>query len=216
MPNPPEPGALRDAILVHGLWMRGLVMRPLAARLTRAGLRCHLFDYTGRERPLAANAERLVHLARRIGPAHFVGHSLGGLVVLDALTREPGLPVGRVALLGTPARGCLAARRLARFGFGRWLLGESEALWREGRAARWTRREPLGVIAGSVPIGIGRAFTQLPCVNDGVVCVEETRIDGMAACSVLPVSHSGMLLSARVAESLRVFLELGSFPPHAH
>ncbi|HXZ92273.1 MAG TPA: alpha/beta fold hydrolase [Burkholderiales bacterium] len=216
MPNPPEPGALRDAILVHGLWMRGLVMGPLAARLTRAGFRCHLFDYTGRARPLAANAERLAHLARQVGAAHFVGHSLGGLVVLDALAREPSLPVGRVALLGTPARGCFAARRLAHFGLGRWLLGESEALWREGRTARWTRPEPLGVIAGTVPIGMGRVFAQLPCVNDGVVCVDETRIDGMAACSVLPVSHSGMLLSARVAESLRAFLELGSFPPHAH
>ncbi|HXZ52566.1 MAG TPA: alpha/beta fold hydrolase [Burkholderiales bacterium] len=210
-----EPGVLRDAILVHGLWMRGLVMRPLAARLARAGVRCHLLDYTGRERPLAANAERLAHLARQVGPAHFVGHSLGGLVVLDALTREPSLPVGRVALLGTPARGCLAARRLARFGFGRWLLGESEALWREGRTAHWKRPEQLGVIAGTVPIGMGRVFAQLPCVNDGVVCVEETRIDGMTACSVLPVSHSGMLLSARVAESLFAFLKRGSFPQHA-
>jgi pimeloyl-ACP methyl ester carboxylesterase len=215
VPSPSKPGALRDAILVHGLWMRGLVMRPLAARMARAGLRCHLFDYTGRERPLAVNAERLAHLARQVGAAHFVGHSLGGLVVLDALAREPSLVVGRVALLGTPARGCFSARRLARFGFGRWLLGESEALWREGRTARWTRPEPLGVIAGTVPVGMGRVFAQLPCVNDGVVCVEETRIDGMAACSVLPVSHSGMLLSARVAESLCAFLELGRFPPHA-
>ena len=208
--------APREAILVHGLWMPGLVMTPLAARLARAGYRCHLFDYTGRERPLAANAERLAHLARRVGRAHFVGHSLGGLVVLAALNAEPALAVERVALLGTPARGCLAARRLARFGFGRWMLGESEALWREGRAAHWTRREQLGVIAGTVPIGLGRTFGRLPCINDGVVCVEEAHIEGMAALTTLPVSHSGMLLSARVALSLQAFLETGSFLPHAH
>jgi pimeloyl-ACP methyl ester carboxylesterase len=192
-----------------------MVMTPLAARLARAGYRCHLYDYAGRERPLAANAERLVQFARQVGPAHFVGHSLGGLVVLEALNSDPGLAVERVALLGTPARGCLAGRRLAKFGFGRWMLGESEALWREGRAALWRRPEQLGVIAGTVPIGLGRSFGRLPGPNDGVVCVGETHIDGMAAFAALPVCHSGMLLSARLALNVRAFLETGSFPPHA-
>jgi len=215
VPRRAESGAPRVAILVHGLWMPGMVMTPLAARLTRAGYRCHLYDYAGREQPLAANAERLVHFARQVGAAHFVGHSLGGLVVLEALNSDPTLAVERVALLGTPARGCLAARRLARHGFGRWMLGESEALWREGRAARWNRREQLGVIAGTFPFGLGRTFGRLPGANDGVVGIEEARIDGMAAFTALPVSHSGMLLSTRVALSLRAFLETGSFPTHA-
>jgi pimeloyl-ACP methyl ester carboxylesterase len=192
-----------------------MVMTPLAARLARAGYRCHLYDYAGRERPLGANAERLAQFARNLGPAHFVGHSLGGLVVLEALNSDPGLAVVRVALLGAPARGCFAARRLAKYGFGRWLLGESEALWREGRTARWTRPEQLGVIAGTFPFGLGRSLGHLPGANDGVVCVDETQIDGMTAFTALPVSHSAMLLSARVALNLRTFLETGSFPPHA-
>ena len=94
-------------------------------------------------------------------------------------------------------------------------LGESEALWREGRAARWTRQEPLGLIAGSFPFGLGRTFGRLPGANDGVVCVNETRIDGATAFTVLPVSHSGMLLSARVALNLCDFLETGRFSAHA-
>ena len=207
---------MKSVVLVHGLWMPGLAMSPLAARLARAGYRCHLFDYAGRDRPLAANAERLVQFARRIGPAHFVGHSLGGLVVMEALHSDLSLGVGRVALLGTPARGCLAGRRLARYGFGRWMLGESETLWREGRTSRWTRPEPLGVIAGNFPLGLGRSFGRLPGANDGAVCVDETVIEGAAAFTVLPVSHSGMLLSARVARALQQFLETGRFAPHAH
>ena len=202
---------MKSAVLVHGLWMPDLAMSPLAARLSRAGYHCHLFDYAGRDRPLAANAERLAHFARRIGPAHFVGHSLGGLVVMEALNSDLGLAVGRVALLGTPARGCFAGRRLASYGFGRWMLGESEALWREGRASRGTRPEPLGVLAGNFPLGLGRSFGRLPGANDGVVCVDETAIDGAAACTVLPVSHSGMLLSARVAVQVEAFLRLGRF-----
>src|SRR5580765_2706436 len=143
-------------ILAHGLWVPGLVMQPLAARLARAGFRCHNFSYLGARRPLEVHADRLARLADDIGPAHFVGHSLGGLVILEALQRRPRTAAGRVVLLGTPARGCYAGRRIARYPAGRWFLGESEDLWREGCAARWTRPEALGVIAGSLPFGLGR------------------------------------------------------------
>ncbi len=200
---------VRDAVLVHGLWVPALVMTPLAARLQSAGLRSHLFGYAGRERPLEAHGERLARFARGIGPAHFVGHSLGGLVVLETLLRHPATAAGNVVLLGTPVLGNLAGRRLARLGWGRWFLGASEPLWREGRAARWTRPEPLGVVAGTLPVGLGRLFGALPGPNDGVVRLEETAIEGMRQRMVLPVGHSAMLLSARVAA------QVGSFLAHA-
>ncbi len=206
---------IEDVILVHGLWVPGLVMRPLAARLARRGFRCHLFGYAGRGRPLEAGAERLARLARAIGPANFVAHSLGGLVVLEALGADAGLEVGKVVLLGTPAGGCRAGRRLARHGLGRWMLGESLALWREGRIARWMRAEPLGVIAGCLPLGLGRALGRLPGVNDVVVCLDETAVEGMRERLVLPVGHSAMLVSRRVADAVAVFLSDAKFPSRA-
>ena len=206
---------MRDVILVHGLWVPGVVMQPLAARLERAGFRCHTFSYMGAGRPLEVHAERLARLANEIGPAHFVGHSLGGLVVMEALQRHAQVAVGCVVLLGTPARGCFAGRRIARYPAGRWFLGESEALWREGRAAHWRRKEALGIVAGSVSLGLGRLFGALPGVNDGVVSLEETEVEGMADRVVLPIGHSAMLISARVAAQVSGFLAHGKFalPP---
>jgi pimeloyl-ACP methyl ester carboxylesterase len=206
---------MRDVILAHGLWVPGLVMQPLAARLARAGFRCHNFSYMGAGGPLAAHAERLARFAEGIGPAHFVGHSLGGLVILDALQRDARVAAGRVVLLGTPVNGCQAGRRLAGYPGGRWLLGESEELWREGRCARWSRPEALGVVAGTLPLGLGRLFGALPGVNDGVVRLEETEVQGMAERVALPVGHSAMLISARVAHNVAAFLDQGKFsaPP---
>ena len=211
---------MRDVILAHGLWVPGVVMQPLAARLERAGFRCRTFSYMGSKRPLAVHAERLARMAHEAGPAHFIGHSLGGLVVLAALNGHPEVEVGRVVLLGTPASGCHAGRRLARYRLGRWFLGQSGELWRErhpagreGRAARWTRPEALGVLAGSLPFGLGRILGALPGVNDGVVSLEETAVEGMAERAVLPVGHSQMLISARVAEHAAQFLSHGHFPP---
>jgi pimeloyl-ACP methyl ester carboxylesterase len=211
---------MREVILAHGLWVPGLVMQPLAARLEGAGFRCHHFSYMGAARPLAVHAERLARMAREVaekyGPAHFIGHSLGGLVTLEALGARPEVAAGRVVLMGAPARGCYAGRRLARHSAGRWFLGQSEELWREGRAANWTRPEALGVIAGSLPLGLGRLFGPLPGVNDGVVSLEETAVDGMTERVVLPVGHSAMLVSAKVAAQVSAFLSHGKFAAHSH
>jgi len=203
--------AVRDAILVHGLWVPAAVMTPLAARLTAAGFRCHLFSYFGRARQVHAHAERLARFAREIGPAHFVGHSLGGLVILEALQGHADVQAGRVVLLGTPVRGNFAGRRLGQHGWGRWFLGSTRALWSEGRAARWTRPEPLGVLAGTLPVGLGRLFGALPGPNDGVVRLEETEVEGMRDRVVLRVGHSAMLLSARVAAQVAAFLRDARF-----
>lgn len=212
---------MKDVILAHGLWVPGVVMRPLADRLERGGFRCHTFSYMGAFRPLQAHAERLARLAREIGPAHFVGHSLGGLVVMETLARHPELAVGRVVLLGAPAGGSYAGRRVARYRLGRWLFGHSAEQWRErfhetGRAARWTRPEALGIVAGSVPLGLGRVFGRLPGVNDGAVCLEETTVEGMAGRVVLPVGHSAMLISVKVAAQVAAFLSNGEFNSNPH
>ena len=60
-------------------------------------------------------------------------------------------------LLGAPVRGCFAGRRFGRARFGRWMLGASALLWDE-HPAQWRRPEPLGVIAGTVPFGLGRVI----------------------------------------------------------
>jgi pimeloyl-ACP methyl ester carboxylesterase len=201
-------------VLAHGLWMPGLVMSPLAAGIARAGFRTHVFDYASRKRPLEAHAERLLRFVEdRVAraPAHFVAHSLGGLVVLEALRRAPLLEVASVLLLGAPVNGCVAGRRLARYGWGRWMLGATEPLWMEGRVGPWERAAPLAVIAGSRPIGLARALGRLPGVNDGVVTLEEATLAGMSAQLVMPVGHSEMLFSGRVAHQAIAFLRDGKF-----
>jgi pimeloyl-ACP methyl ester carboxylesterase len=208
-------GLIRDAVLVHGVWVPGLVMMPLAARLARQGIRCHRFEYRGRARPLAANADELARFAQAIGPAHFVGHSLGGLVILYALNGYPQVAVGNVVLLGTPACGSFSGRRLGQHGIGRWMLGETRPLWQDGDAMRWKRQERLGVIAGTLPLGLGRALGALPGPNDGVVCVGETVVEGMSEQITLPVAHSAMLVSARVASQTAAFLRDGRFRDEA-
>jgi pimeloyl-ACP methyl ester carboxylesterase len=180
----------------------------IAARLRRAGYATRCFGYRGRE-PFAANIERLARMVDG-RPAHFVGHSTGGVLIFDFLRQAPALACGRVLLLGAPVRGCLAGRRLGVAAIGRWMLGASLARWSECDA-EWRRPEPLGVIAGTLPMGLGRALGRLPGENDGVVRVDETRIDGMADHVQVRAAHSMLPVSSHVASLARRFLGTGRF-----
>jgi pimeloyl-ACP methyl ester carboxylesterase len=201
----PEP-----VVLVHGLWMPAAAMTVLAARLSRAGYAPRRFAYAGR-RSLEDNVERLARFARTLpAPAHFIGHSLGGVLVLETLNRHRGLPARSALLLGAPASGCLAGRRLGRVRMGRWMMGACGTLW-ESRRAVWTRPEPLGVIAGTLPLGLGRILGRLPERNDGVVCLSETEVAGMTDRTLVATGHSTLIFSARVAALAGRFLAVGRF-----
>lgn len=206
----------RDAepvVLVHGLWMRAPVYALLGRRLHGCGFAPASFSYASVRSTLEEAAQRLAHFvrdrfSRRI---HFVGHSLGGLVVLELLAREPALEVGRVVLLGAPCSGSLAVEQLARSRAGRVLLGRSLPQWRVERAVAAVQRSEIGAIAGTSRFGMASLLVRLPAPNDGAVTVQETLLPGLRDHLVLPVTHSGMVVSARVARQVCAFLTQGRF-----
>ncbi len=208
------PSTARDVVLVPGLWMPAMVMGLLAWHLARAGYRPRIFSYSGRD-PLERNVERLAAFVRGNADgraAHFVGHSLGGVVALETLERHGELAVASAVLLGAPVAGSVAGRHLGRGAFGRWLLGASAPLWKAERAARWTRDAPLGLIAGTRPLGMGALLLgAAPEPNDGVVTVAETAIEGARERVLVPVSHSGLVVSRRVARLVERFVAHGRF-----
>jgi pimeloyl-ACP methyl ester carboxylesterase len=201
---------VREAVLVSGLWVPSAAMAFLASRLRRCGLAPRIFAYYGRL-PLEANIGRLARFVAEGGEApHFVGHSLGGVLVFDMLSERRDIAAGRVVLLGAPVRGSLAGRRLGRVALGRWLMGGSAERWEE-RDAAWPRAEPLGVIAGMLPFGLGRLLGRLPGEHDGVVRVEETTVAGMAERALVRQGHSMLAFSPEVVRRVQRFLLEGRF-----
>jgi pimeloyl-ACP methyl ester carboxylesterase len=196
-------------VLVPGLWMPAAAMALLAARLHLRGYAVHVFPYSGRK-PFEANLERLARHAREGAPAHFIGHSLGGVLIFDMLTRHEDIAARSVLLLGSPVRGSHTGRRLGSGGLGRWMMGACTPRWSE-RPARWQRKAPLGVIAGTLPLGLGIALGRPPGMSDGVVCVPETQVEGAAAQALVAVGHSALIVSGRVAKLIERFLAGGRF-----
>jgi hypothetical protein len=126
------------------------------------------------------------------------------------LNAHPQLAAASVVLLGAPVRGCLAGRRLGAARIGRWMMGACGTLWGE-REARWQRAAPLGVVAGTLPLGLGRVLGGLPDVNDGVVRVEETTVTGMTERALVRQGHSMLIVSGSVGALVERFFASGRF-----
>lgn len=198
-----ESFVLRRLLAAHGWALRVFPYSSLAEPMQRVAGRC------------ARHAAQLA--ARTQLPVHLLGHSLGGLVIYRAF--ETGLldaqqfnaDTCRVVFMGSPVCGSQCARVLAGSPAAR-LLGTAGARdLQQGLPAQWPFAARLGIIAGNAPYGLGRLLTRLDGPNDGAVAVSETRIEGAADQCVLPVSHTGMLLSAQVARQVDAFLGQGRF-----
>jgi len=193
--------------------MPALVMGLLARRLRLCGYRTAVFGYHSLTQTLENNAAQLAGFIREQGDTtvHLVGHSLGGLVILQALQTNPGLVKGRSVLLGSPVQGSVVARRLYRHRGVRWMLGRGAAGGLLKGAAPWLAQLPLGVIAGNRPVGIGQLIGGLAGDNDGTVTVAETRLENATASVQVHATHTGLMFSREVAAEVCSFLREGHF-----
>lgn len=203
----------QGVVLVHGYGMTGLVMTPLGLRLARCGFATRAFSYQDVRAPLAENAARLSRFLAALpwSAPHLVGHSLGGLLILQMLADRGAPEAGRIVLLGAPCQGSFAARWLYAHGATSWIVGKSVRSGILEQRPVWAGDRELGIIAGTRSLGLGRLIPGLPYPNDGLVTVEETRLAGATDWIALNVSHTEMLVSTPVAHQVCAFLRDGKF-----
>jgi len=193
--------------------MNPLVMAYLAHALRREGFAAQSLGYRTISDPLEAHLSRLANRVARLDAArvHLVGHSLGGVIVMRYLQRGADRRVQRAVLIGTPISGCRAAADFAGRAGGELMMGRSLAVWREPVDVSVDSRFEIGAIAGTRALGLGRMVTRLPEPNDGVVCLDETKFPALRDHVALPLGHSLMLMSSRVARHTAAFLKTGAF-----
>ncbi|WP_315386550.1 alpha/beta fold hydrolase [uncultured Stenotrophomonas sp.] len=198
-------------LLLHGIWNARAWVGPLAWRLRARGFSVDTFGYSSVFGGPDVAVPQLLQRLKDSGPVALVGHSLGGLVALEALRREPDLPVSRVVCLGSPLRGSGTARTLAEHGWSA-ALGRSSDLLLDG-LPDWQGRAQVGLIAGSVPHGLGSLLGAIGEASDGTVALDETRLPGLADHCVVAASHSGLVFSPDAARQTAAFLRDGCFRP---
>ena len=202
--------AAPQVLLVHGIWNARHWLAPFAMRLRRQGLAPELFGYDSVLRDPEHAGDRLIARLRRRPVELLVGHSLGGLVILEALRRAPDLPVKRVVCVGSPLCGSGVVAAMAGRPALPLLLGRSRGILETG-CAPWQGPAAVGVVAGNRARGVGGWFARMEGESDGTVSVAETRLPGLADHCIVAASHSGLVLSADAARQTARFLLDGRF-----
>jgi pimeloyl-ACP methyl ester carboxylesterase len=205
---------MAHVVYVHGLWMPGEESLVLRHRLVQDfGLTFHALRYSAAFSSMDVIIGGFHELVRGLGAPqlHLVGHSLGGLIIHRFLERFPDQPPGRVVFMGTPALASRAAQSANRFLPMEPFMGSVAEELLVPQERRWTHPRDLGIIAGTEPFGVGHLLAHFDEDNDGTVAVSETRMAGATDHLTLPVSHLGMLVSARVAQEVGRFLTTGAF-----
>ena len=211
--RPNQSPATELVVLVPGVGFGGIELIPLAWALQRRRrARTAVFFYLPWCKSLDDSAVKLAEwLARRDEEViHLVGHSLGGLVILQLLAASGWTKPGRIVTLGTPHRSIAAAGRIKRLPAGGWILGAAVRSALDGLPLPIPQGRDVGCIAGSVNVGLG-ALLSLPRPNDSIVGVEEAIHPHTRDCAVLRTTHTSMLFSRRVADKVDAFLTQGAF-----
>jgi len=143
---------------------------------------------------------------------HFVGHSLGGLMIRAYLEDTKIKNLGRVVLIGTPNKGTTLIDNYQ----DSWLidmvgpmaasLGTDKDSFPNSIADPYY---PVGIIAGTSKGNDNEDI--LPGEDDGIVPLESTKIDGMTDFIKIESGHSMMRYNREVADQTIEFLQNGKF-----
>jgi pimeloyl-ACP methyl ester carboxylesterase len=195
-------------------------MRPLERKFERAGYKTLRLVYPSRRQSLAKIVDgvspQIVDFANSLdGDVHFVGHSLGGLVIRAFLAQYRLCNLGRVVMLSTPHAGSEWADLVTKVRAGPLILGPvgshlTTKRRAEDEALLGHITYPLGIIAGDT--SLRRVMPPLiPKPNDSTVSVEATKVRGMSDHIVLPVTHAVMPYHRRVTAQVMAFVRDGAF-----
>jgi len=207
-------------VLLHGLGRVSNSMSEFERKLGPAGYSVANILYPSRSYPVDVLAEDAIGRGltqcrdMQGGKIHFVTHSLGGILLRYYLREHSIEELGRAVMLGPPNQGSQIVDGLLPVpGFG-FIGGPAGSALGTGEGSIIASLGPvdfdLGVIAGSTNINPFE-FLFIPGPSDSIVSIESTKVQGMNAHKVLPVTHTFMMRNNEVIDEAIHYLKTGAF-----
>jgi pimeloyl-ACP methyl ester carboxylesterase len=204
-------------VLVHGFCRRGGNMRYLARQLERCGYRTFSPTLPATFQNVCTCSEILADALDKRFPegsvVHFVGHSMGGLIIRHYLSMHLVEGLGRVVLMGTPSGGTPQVSLLLKIiPFSRRIFKALSDLAEPGLSIAQPLNVPLpeiGIILGTKPDPLRKIFMQGE--HDGLVQSKSARNLTVSDELTIPCIHERIHWRPDTAAAVGCFMETGKF-----
>lgn len=205
-------------VLLHGIFRTKRSMASMARFLEREGFRVLNLGYPSTKHTLEGLADhiqpQIEQFAKKVKAIHFVGYSMGGLVIRVYINRHRPANLGRVVMVGTPNGGSECADTLQHVGLYKKFYGPA------GQQLITDQQEfahifgkvdyDAGVIAGNFPLDFIASYI-IGKPNDGKVSVESTHLPGQKAHKVIHADHTFFPTNRTMWKYALQFLKEGTF-----
>ncbi len=145
---------------------------------------------------------------------HFVGYSMGGLLIRGFLKKYRPSNLGRVVQVAPPNHGSEVADFLKNFFLFKWIFGpagQQLGVHSDGFAEMLGNVDfELGVIAGNNTLDPISSFI-INGPDDGKVSVKSTQLKGVADHIVIPATHTFIIYNSQALSQTAHFLKFGNF-----
>lgn len=145
---------------------------------------------------------------------HFVGHSLGGMMVRFYLEHYTLANLGRIVMIGTGNQGWEMYNLYRHLWLFNWLLGPIVQESGDDEASLpktlYAVDYEVGIIAGTLSLNPW-SYWIVPRINDGAVSVHHTCLKSMRNITMVPNTHELLPYDPRVLSEAFSFLKTGRF-----
>ena len=210
-------------VVLHGLARSSASMSHMGRALQKAGYHVCNIAYPSREHSIEVLTTQFVApavrtcLSNKTDQAHFVTHSMGGVIVRQLAKSATDLKIGRVVMLSPPNHGSEVVDKLGELSLFAAINGPAglQLATREDSVPRslGSASFDVGIITGSRTINPFLSLL-IPGEDDGKVSIESAKLEGMTGFCVMPASHPFIMKNKSVIEQTLAFLATGRFTCH--
>ena len=210
-------------VLIHGVTKWPNTMAKAARHLNSQGFHTIQIDYPATRFELGTLIDRYIHPVVA-GPAadksrrvHFVGHSMGCIVIRHYLTERRPPNLGRVVMLAPPNSGIKLIDSVGTMRLVKWYTGPVGQQLGTGKDSLPNRLGPIdyetGVIMGRNPHYLYFLSPITGYRGDGILRVRRGRVEGAKAFTTVNTNHIELNHNPEVSALACAFLKSGKFLP---